>query len=181
MAAVITRSFAQAATSSSAAAGGSHQQRACELLVSSVIRPEDIGADNTIDHSKIAEAHIFYGGRGDITRSAQPLRRAHLREVAPFWGANPTALSMRARSAAPPSRDAAPDCPACRRAASFTAGPSRPRGAHAAVSPSITQKPRSRAIGEPARIQPVRSHMPPAEIGCAGIGDQRTSPETGSR
>lgn len=42
------------------------------LNISGIIRPEDIGATNTISYEKIAEARIAYGGRGLITDVQQP-------------------------------------------------------------------------------------------------------------
>ncbi len=43
-----------------------------DLRVTGVIRPQDISSENTIDGSRIAEARIAYGGRGQLTDVQTP-------------------------------------------------------------------------------------------------------------
>jgi flagellar L-ring protein precursor FlgH len=38
-----------------------------QLMVTGVIRPQDIASDNTVLHDRMAEARIQYGGRGQMT------------------------------------------------------------------------------------------------------------------
>jgi len=53
--------------------------------VRGVIRREDIASDNTIPYSKIAEARIAYGGRGDITDvSSVPWGQQVLNKILPW-------------------------------------------------------------------------------------------------
>ncbi|MFA6266483.1 MAG: flagellar basal body L-ring protein FlgH, partial [Pseudolabrys sp.] len=52
-----------------------------ELIVGGVVRPEDIESDNTIDSTKIAQARIAYGGRGQITDVQQPRYRQQVMEM----------------------------------------------------------------------------------------------------
>lgn len=43
-----------------------------ELLVTGIVRTSDIDTDNTIDHTKIAEMRVGYGGRGSLSDLQQP-------------------------------------------------------------------------------------------------------------
>lgn len=51
------------------------------LRVDGVIRPEDVSTTNTIDHTRIAEARIIYGGEGQITDMQQPRYGQQLYDV----------------------------------------------------------------------------------------------------
>jgi len=42
------------------------------LTLTGIVRPSDIGPNNTISYERIAEARISYGGRGRITEVQQP-------------------------------------------------------------------------------------------------------------
>ena len=52
-----------------------------ELLVSGVIRPQDIASDNTVLHDRMAEARISYGGRGQMTDVQTPRYGQQLLDV----------------------------------------------------------------------------------------------------
>ena len=55
------------------------------LTIAGIVRPSDIGAENTISYERIAEARISYGGRGRITEVQQPAYgQQMLDQVLPF-------------------------------------------------------------------------------------------------
>lgn len=43
-----------------------------DLVISGIIRPQDIASDNTVRHDRLAEARIAYGGRGTISDVQSP-------------------------------------------------------------------------------------------------------------
>ena len=56
-----------------------------ELTIAGIARPEDISATNTIKHTQIAEARIYYGGRGDQSRVQKvPVAQSLWQTVNPF-------------------------------------------------------------------------------------------------
>lgn len=56
-----------------------------ELILSGVVRPQDIASDNTIQHDRMAEARISYGGRGQMTDVQTPHYGQQLLDiVSPF-------------------------------------------------------------------------------------------------
>lgn len=56
-----------------------------ELTVAGIVRPEDIAADNTIQHTQIAEARVSYGGRGAVSRVQKvPVGQALVESFTPF-------------------------------------------------------------------------------------------------
>ena len=52
-----------------------------DLQVSGVIRPQDIASDNTVQHDRLAEARISYGGRGQLTDVQTPRYGQQLMDI----------------------------------------------------------------------------------------------------
>lgn len=56
-----------------------HEKR--EVMVSGVIRPEDISGDNSVKYDQIAEARILYGGKGTLSDVQYPRYGQELADI----------------------------------------------------------------------------------------------------
>lgn len=56
-----------------------------ELQVTGVIRPQDIASNNTVQHDRMAEARIAYGGRGQLTEVQQARWGQQLMDILLPW------------------------------------------------------------------------------------------------
>lgn len=52
-----------------------------EIIVAGIVRPEDVTPQNTIQHDKIAELRVGYGGRGQLTDVQQPRYGAQVLDI----------------------------------------------------------------------------------------------------
>src|SRR5690606_10740818 len=110
-----------------------------DLIVAGIVRPSDIQANNTIQSSKIAEARISYGGRGQITDVQQSrYGQQVLDAILPFWSQPPVS------AASAPPLDA-------------SAFPGRPRRA-GAIRPQKRSGPSPRRSSPRAAPFPVRGN-----------------------
>jgi flagellar L-ring protein precursor FlgH len=56
-----------------------------QLTVAGIVRPEDITAANTINHTQIAEARVSYGGKGSISSTQNaPVGQQLMTKFSPF-------------------------------------------------------------------------------------------------
>ncbi|MGZ9083057.1 MAG: flagellar basal body L-ring protein FlgH, partial [Rhodoplanes sp.] len=52
-----------------------------ELMLTGVVRQQDIEADNSISHERIAEMRVAYGGRGTLSDLQQPRWGSQLMDI----------------------------------------------------------------------------------------------------